>query len=102
MKAIKLATCISALTLLAACSTPQQLTLDDGTVAWRIDCSRSAGLNYCFERAGKSCGAAGYSLVSPEGRVIATSSATGEIEEGDQFTQEVTYENSILVKCNDT
>ena len=76
IKAAQFGTAISFLALLAACATPTQTTLSDGTVAYRIDCDvTDRGLNYCFERAGKSCGAAGYTVVDQEGRVIVKSDA---------------------------
>lgn len=55
--------------LLAACSsTPQTATMANGSMATRIDCDGTTdGMNYCFERAGKMCGAAGYTLVDSNG-----------------------------------
>ena len=68
----------SALVLLAACAGPSQTTLADGTLAYSIDCDgSSAGLQRCFERAGKSCGAEGYKLVAQDGRLITDASAAG-------------------------
>jgi len=90
---------IGALTLLAACAAPTQTTLSDGTVATRIDCDGTAsGLNYCFERAGKSCGAAGYTIVDQDGTVISESDVAGS-GAGSLVKEYATDQNSILVKC---
>lgn len=90
---------ISFLAFLAACTAQNKTTLPDGTIAYRIDCDgTSSGLNYCFERAGKSCGAAGYTIVRRDGRVISTS----RVIDADMESLAVEYEtdnNSILVKC---
>lgn len=99
IKATQFGITISFLALLAACAAPTQTTLPDGTVAYRIDCDRtSAGLNLCFERAGKSCGADGYTIVDREGRTI----STNRVADSDQAALVREYEanqNSILVKC---
>ncbi len=92
---------ISAAVLLTACAGPNQVTLPDGTVAYAIACDGSpAGMNYCFERAGKSCGAEGYTIVDNDGSVISTSAAV------DQDSQALvrlraysTDQSSMLVKC---
>ena len=101
-KTLKGVLAVSLLALLGACgSTPSVVTLPDGSVATRIDCGGSAvGLNYCFEQAGKSCGAAGYSIVSPDGRVLSTS----EVASTDPESLTVAFStdtNSILIKCNE-
>ena len=87
---------ISALALLAGCAGTAETTLADGSVAYRIECDgSSAGLTRCFERAGKSCGAQGYMLVSQDGRLISSGDA-------DSATLVKAYEddrNSILFKC---
>lgn len=99
IKATQFGITISLLALLAACAAQTQTTLSDGAAAYRIDCDgTSAGLNYCFERAGKSCGAAGYTIVDQEGRTITTS----RVADSDMETLVREYEadqNSILVKC---
>lgn len=65
----------------------------------RIDCDgNSVGLNYCFERAGKSCGAAGYTIVDREGRIISKSRVADSDMEA-LVRQYATDKNSILVKC---
>ena len=90
---------ISSLVLLAACAGPAQTTLADGSVAYQIDCDgSSAGLQRCFERAGKSCGAEGYMLVTQDGRVVTTSSAAGPASEAQVKIFEDDM-NSILFKC---
>lgn len=93
---------ISFLALLAACAAPSQTTtLPDGTVAYRIDCdATAAGLNYCFERAGKTCGATGYAIVSQDGRLISTS----DVADSDRIEQVSAFdtgqnEDSILISC---
>ena len=88
-----------AVLLLAACAGPTQTTLADGTVAYQIECDGTApGMNYCFERAGKTCGATGYSLVNSEGQVIASSDAAGSDPQSLGRVYK-TVQNSILVKC---
>jgi hypothetical protein len=99
IKVLRLGVTISGLALLAACAAPAQTTLSDGTAAFRIDCEdRAGGLNYCFERAGKSCGSAGYTIVDTDGRTLSDSDvvdseldALARAYEADQ--------NSVLVRC---
>ena len=94
--------CLSlvALALLAACAAPSQTRLPDGSLAIRIVCDGTAGgLNYCFERAGKSCGATGYSIVDNTGRVLSGSRVADSDMEALVRAFE-TDQNSILVKCN--
>ena len=99
-KTLTIALAASGLALLAACgSQPTTTTLPDGSTAIRIDCgSSSVGLNYCFEKAGKTCGAEGYSVIAPDGTVMATVDMSGtsaqELVTG--FSTETT---SILIKC---
>ena len=86
--------------LLSACATPAATaTLSDGTVVYRIDCDSSArGINYCFEKAGKSCGAEGYTIVSRSGIQLSTS----EVADGDVETLTRAFEtdsNSIYIRC---
>ncbi len=99
IKATQFGITISLLALLSACATPTQTALSDGTAAYRMDCDGTAGgLNYCFERAGKSCGAAGYTIVDRDGRVISTS----RVADSDMESLVRAYEtdqNSILVRC---
>ena len=99
IKFVRVALSLFTLTFLAACAAPTQTTLADGTVALLIDCEgTSAGLNYCFERAGKSCGAEGYSIVDPSGRVL----SGGDVADEDAASivrQFQTDQSSILVKC---
>ena len=94
--AIKSGVLVSTLVLLAACAGPAQTTLADGSVAYEIECDGStAGLTRCFERAGKSCGAQGYMLVTPDGRLISSG-------EADSSSLTKIYEdemNRILFKC---
>ena len=96
---IKLGVAVSAVTMLAACAAPTQTTLDDGTTALLIDCGGTTrGMNYCFEKAGKSCGADGYSIVGQDGRIIATGDAadTDPAAVVRNFDAET---NNILIKC---
>lgn len=89
------------LLVLAACAAPTQTTLSDGTVAIRIDCDASiGGMNYCLERAGKSCGAAGYRIVDQDGRTISSSAACGKDIDACIKVFE-TDQNSILVRCGE-
>lgn len=89
------------LLVLAACAAPTQTTLSDGTVAFRIDCDGAVGgMNYCLERAGKSCGAAGYTIVDEDGRTISSSAACGTDIDACVKLYE-TDQNSILVRCGE-
>ena len=99
IKLVRVALSLFTLTFLAACAAPTQTTLADGTVALLIDCEgTAAGMNYCFERAGKSCGAEGYSIVDPSGRVLSGSDVTDE--DADSLARQFeTDQNSILVRC---
>ena len=98
-KAMKLGLAISAAVLLAACAATDQTTLSDGTAALRIDCDgTAAGMNYCFERAGKSCGAEGYTIVDPSGRMLSGS----DVADTDLESLVRAYEtdnNSVLIRC---
>ena len=97
--ASKLGLTIPALALLAACAGPTTTTLADGTVAYRIDCGKShEGLNFCFEKAGKSCGAEGYTVYDNQGQPI-TSSAAASSEQEPRVLAYNTAGNSILIKC---
>lgn len=100
-KVTKLGVAISFLALVAACAAPSQTMLADGSVAYRIDCDATAqGMNYCFERAGKTCGAAGYMIVSQDGRLISTS----DVADSDRASQVSAFDtgqnvDSIFVRC---
>ena len=98
-KAIMRGLAISASALLAACAATSETTLSDGTVALRIDCDgTAAGMNYCFERAGKSCGADGYTIVDPSGRMLSGS----DVADTDLESLVRAYEtdnNSVLIRC---
>ncbi len=91
---------IAALAGIGACASgPQTATLADGTVAFRVECDgASSGMNYCFERAGKSCGANGYAIVDNNGQIVSGSNVTdadlGPITKAWQADQ-----SSILVRC---
>jgi len=85
---------------LGACATtPETTTLADGSVAFRVNCDgASSGMNYCFERAGKSCGAEGYSIVDSNGRVVSSANATdSDLAPITKAWQE--DQSSILVRC---
>ena len=94
------ATLLAAAALLAACATPTTTTqLPDGTYAYRIDCGGSAlGLNYCLEKAGKSCGAKGYTIVDERGNTV---SSSVDLEDDPQalFKDWEGDRNSILIRC---
>ncbi|MEO0617207.1 MAG: hypothetical protein AAFY69_13845 [Pseudomonadota bacterium] len=88
-----------AVCVVAGCAAPRTATLPDGTFAYRIDCDGNArGLNLCLEKAGKSCGARGYTIVTAEGRKISTSDA---VDDGAQalFKDFEGDRNSILIQC---
>ncbi len=98
--ATRLLITIPALAMLAACGTTAQTTqLPDGSFAYIIPCGGNASaLNYCFEKAGKSCGAEGYTLVGQDGEFLSGS----EIAESDLEALTTSWQsdrNSILVKC---
>ncbi|MEL7537309.1 MAG: hypothetical protein AAFZ58_11825 [Pseudomonadota bacterium] len=59
------------LALLTACAGPAQTILADGSLAYRVECAR--GLNYCLEKAGKSCGGDGFVVIGRDGQTIAAS-----------------------------
>lgn len=99
IRAMRFGLTVSLLTLLAACAAPTQTTLSDGTEAYRIECDgTAAGLNYCFERAGKSCGAFGYRIVDQDGNTISEGDVGGSNAES-LVREYATDQNSILVKC---
>ena len=83
----------------ACAATPDTATLSDGTVAFRVECDgATSGMNYCFERAGKSCGAEGYSIVDSNGRVVSSANATdSDLAPITKAWQE--DQSSILVRC---
>lgn len=89
------------LVLTACAGGPTVATMPDGSYAYRIDCDGTArGLNYCLEKAGKSCGARGYRIVTPEGETVTTSAAV----DGDAqalFKDYAADRNSILIQCDD-
>ena len=100
IKSTKAAVFAFALTTLAACGNPLQTTLEDGRVAYRMECEGTAtSMNYCFERAGKSCGADGYTIVSRDGRLLSTSDVA-ETDMPSLYRAFETDKNSILVACN--
>lgn len=90
----------AALGLLSACAGPAQTTLADGTVAYKIDCQASAaGMNYCFEKAGKSCGADGYQIIGRDGQVL----GDGEAAASDNVRVVNAWQtdrNSIYIRCD--
>ncbi|MDJ0916353.1 MAG: hypothetical protein QNJ05_01230 [Woeseiaceae bacterium] len=73
--------------------------LADGTTALAIECDGTArGLNFCFELAGKSCGAKGYTILNEAGEAI------GKSDYADAGTdrlirQQAEDENRLLVRC---
>ena len=85
--------------MLAGCAGPTRATLPDGSYAYRIDCAGTArGLNYCLEKAGKSCGAEGFTIVTPEGRKVATSDAVSNDPQA-LFKDYAADRNGILIQC---
>ncbi|MEM9056563.1 MAG: hypothetical protein AAGD86_03750 [Pseudomonadota bacterium] len=90
---------VAAAVLLSACAAPTQTRLDDGTLVYRIECEGSAaGLNYCFGKAGKSCGAAGFTVVDETGKELTDSEASNVGVDG-SVSLWAGDQNSILVKC---
>ena len=89
-----------AVAALGACAANEPITtLPDGSEAIRIECGGSSvGVNYCFEKAGKTCGAEGYSIVAPDGTVMATVNMSGTNAQ-DLTTGFSSETNSILIKC---
>lgn len=98
--AIKTGITIAALALVTACASPAQTRLSDGSLAYRIDCDGTAGgLNYCFERAGKTCGAAGYTIIDQDGQTL----SEGNVADSGMEAQTRAYktdQNSILIRCD--
>lgn len=97
--AIRLGLTISAFMLVAACAATTETARSDGTAAKLIECDVTpSGLNYCFERAGKSCGAAGYTIVNQDGQTM----SKGDVAAADQasFVREYgSGQSGILIKC---
>lgn len=90
---------IPALLLITACAGPSTTTLADGRTANRIDCSAGVGgLNFCFEKAGKSCGAEGYTIVGKDGEMISSSTATATEREARLQANQLNV-NHIFVVC---
>lgn len=90
---------VAGVILLTACAAPVQTRLDDGTLVYRIECAGSArGLNYCFGKAGKSCGAEGFTVVDENGKTLTTSDAS-EADREAMVSLWASDQNSILVKC---
>ena len=90
---------IPILLLIAACAGQSSTTLPDGRTALRIDCSASVGgLNFCFEQAGKSCGAEGYTILGRGGEMISSSSATASEREARLRAYDADA-NSIFIVC---
>ncbi|MDJ0759525.1 MAG: hypothetical protein QNJ19_09000 [Woeseiaceae bacterium] len=90
------------LAMLAGCGATggSNLTvLGDGTTALAVECDGTPrGLNFCFELAGKSCGAQGYTIFNQAGESI------GKSDYADAGTdrlirQQAEDENRILIRC---
>jgi len=93
---------IAALALTACSAGPTTIRLEDGSVAYRIDCGKSSeGLNFCFEKAGKSCGAEGYTVFDEQGQAVTTSAAASE-ERAPRVLAYNTSANSIIIRCGGT
>lgn len=87
------------LAILAGCAGSTQTTLADGTMAQRIECDGTArGLNFCFELAGKSCGAEGYTILNEAGETIGKSDYA-DAGSDRLIRQQAESENSILIRC---
>lgn len=92
--------CFVTAALLTACAAPvRTTTLPDGSRAYLIDCEGTArGLNMCFEKAGKSCGAEGYTIVGKRGQRL-SSSDVADTDMQNLMKSYATDKSSILVKC---
>lgn len=103
IKVLSFGLTLFALALTAGCAGQTATTrLPDGSIATRIDCGRNAGgLNYCFEQAGKSCGAEGYRIVTLDGQVISTGSAA-EADSTVVTNWAGFNKNSILILCGES
>ncbi|MEM7612628.1 MAG: hypothetical protein AAF270_13165 [Pseudomonadota bacterium] len=85
--------------LAVGCAGPMQTTMADGTIAYRIDCGGTArGLNYCLEKAGKSCGAEGYTIVAEDGRRLSSSEAA-TADQQSLFQDFASDRNRIFFTC---
>ena len=87
--------------VLAGCAAPRLTSLADGRSVYQIDCDGTPrGLNYCLEKAGRTCGARAYTLYAEDGRRI---SFGGDSE----ISGEVAYKDfpgdrsQILFLCED-
>jgi hypothetical protein len=90
---------VVALAGLTGCATPDIVRLADGSLVYRIDCAGSAsGLNYCYGRAGKTCGAEGFSVVDETGRVLSIGGGSTTTQD-EQVMLHAADKNSLLVKC---
>ena len=102
MKAKRINGLVAAISIglcLAACAGPSEVTLPDGTLAYRIDCGASVtDMNYCFEKAGKSCGASGYRIVGRDGEVLGRSEAAAS-DSVRAVKAWQTDRNSIFISC---
>ncbi len=86
---------------IAGCAGPAATTLPDGTVAYRVNCdTTSRGLNYCFENAGRTCGADGYSVIANDGtRLSPNAISRSQLQALTAAYQE--NRNSILIACGE-
>ena len=98
-KLIQGLTIVGAVALSACATPPVQTRLPDGTLVYQIECDgTAAGLNYCFGKAGKSCGAEGFTIVDEAGNTLTDSEAANVGTDGAVSLWAGDY-NSILVKC---
>ena len=90
-----------ALAGIAGCAGPTSATLPDGTVPYRVNCdTTSRGLNFCFENAGRTCGADGYSVIAADGsRLSPNAISRSELQALTAAYQE--NRNSILIACGE-
>jgi len=96
-----IAVAIAALSGCAVNDAPVVTRLPDGSVAYRMICDPTGnGMNYCFEKAGKSCGEQGYTIVGSGGEFL-SSSDVAETELANFANQYQFDRNSILIKCGE-
>lgn len=93
MSRLALTICLAA--LVSGCVAPKRIRLPDGNQGYAITCNGSARTwNWCYEQAGKACGAAGYDVLTQDGEQSPNGVAT---QYGAMIGSNVT--RSMLIRC---
>ena len=86
--------------VLLSCAISDKIHLSDGSEAYEIHCDGAAiGINVCFEKAMKLCGANGFKMLNNEGRFI--SSVEGMANNSSINYGPLSISKSITIKCED-